>query len=50
MISYKLAYGDFDTYEALTTKSERILFLLGTIVMPLVLLNLLIAIMTDKYD
>jgi len=46
-ISYRLGYGDFE--EEYATRSERILFLIGTILLPLVLLNLLIAIMGEKY-
>ena len=46
-VAYRLGYGDFE--EEYATHAERILFLIGTILLPLVLLNLLIAIMGEKY-
>ena len=50
MISYRLAYGDFEDDDMLNTESERVIFVLASVLMPLVLLNLLIAIMGDYYD
>jgi hypothetical protein len=47
-ISYRLAYGDFE--EEHDSVPERILFFFATIALPLIMLNLLIAIMGDIYD
>mmetsp|Transcript_27211 Transcript_27211/g.5021 ORF Transcript_27211/g.5021 Transcript_27211/m.5021 type:complete len:92 (-) Transcript_27211:1100-1375(-) len=46
--TYRLDYGDFDP--DYSTPLQWFIFLLGTITGPLVLLNLLIAIMGDTYD
>ena len=48
--SYRLAYGDFAEAEEISTHGERIYFVTVTIIIPLVLLNLLIAIMGDVFD
>jgi hypothetical protein len=47
-VSYRLAYGDFELVHL--TTSERIVFLIATFMLPLVMLNLLIAIMSEVYD
>jgi hypothetical protein len=44
-----LNYGDFQEEEDIDSDPERIFFFIATIAMPLVLLNLLIAIMGDTY-
>jgi hypothetical protein len=44
-----LSYGDFVDEEEMDSHAERTLFLLGSIMLPLVLLNLLIAIMGAIY-
>ena len=49
-LSYRLAYGDFMDLEDNDTHGQRIFFILITIIIPLVLLNLLIAIMGDVFD
>jgi hypothetical protein len=49
-ISYRLAYGDFEEIDEHTTYPERILFFIATIALPLIMLNLLIAVMGDIYD
>jgi hypothetical protein len=46
--AYRLNLGDFVEEHAST--SERILFLIATLAMPLIMLNLVIAIMSDIYD
>ena len=48
--AYRLAYGDFIVLDEIETHGMRIFFLLITILLPLVLLNLLIALMSDVYD
>ena len=48
--AYRLAYGDFYDAEENTTHGKRIFFFVMTIFIPLVLLNLLIALMSDIYD
>ena len=48
--AYRLAYGDFADAEDVSTHGERIYFVMVTILLPLVLLNLLIAIMGDVFD
>ena len=48
--SYRLAYADFANAEEVSTHGERIYFVTVTIILPLVLLNLLIAIMGDVFD
>lgn len=47
LISYKLAFGDFETDDY--TDLEIILFVLATLINTLVLLNMLIAIMSDTF-
>ena len=47
-IAYKLNYGEFE--ELHESHIERILFLIATLSMTLLMLNLLIAIMSDRYD
>ena len=49
-LSYRLAYGDFYDPEENNTNALRIFFFIVTILLPLVLLNLLIALMGDIYD
>ena len=44
---YRIAYGDFDPDGYTTT--EWLMFLLASIIMPLILLNLLISIISDTY-
>lgn len=46
--NYRIMYGDFDldSYDA----ALWVLFILASLIMPLVMLNLLIAIMSDTYD
>jgi hypothetical protein len=44
-----LSYGDFQEEDDLNSNPERIFFFVATIGMPLVLLNLLVAIMGDTY-
>ena len=46
--SYRLAFGDFK--EEYADHKERIVFFIFTLALPLVMLNLLISIMGDKYD
>jgi hypothetical protein len=48
MISYRLSYGDFE--EEYVGEHERFIFVLATIALPLILLNLIIAIMSDIYE
>ena len=45
--AYRLAFADF---AIILSKEERAFFLLASIVLPMILLNLLIAIMSDSYD
>ena len=47
-IAYKLVYGEFE--DQIDSHRERILFLIATLSMTLLMLNLLIAIMSDRYD
>jgi hypothetical protein len=47
-LSYRLAYGDFE--EEYPGHKERTIFLVATILMPLIMLNLLIAIMGDIFS
>jgi len=49
-IAYRLAYGDFMGAEENDTHGLRVFFIISTIIIPLVLLNLLIAIMGDTFD
>jgi len=49
-IAYRLAYGDFMELEDNDTDGLRIFFIIATISSTLVLLNLLIAIMSDVFD
>jgi len=49
-IAYRLAYGDFMEADDNDTDGLRIFFILATLSIPLVLLNLLIAIMGDVFD
>jgi hypothetical protein len=44
---YKLAYGEFE--DEYPTVPERIVFFISTIALPLIMLNMLIAIMSDIY-
>ncbi|CDW80622.1 wd-40 repeat protein [Stylonychia lemnae] len=46
--TYKLSFGDFDTEEF--TVQQWILFIISTFFIPLVLFNLIIAVMGDTYD
>lgn len=46
--TYRLAYGDFP--DPAEDKAEQILFIIATLFLPLVLLNLLIAIISDIFD
>ena len=47
-VAYRLAFGDFE--DDYPTWSEKYLFKLGTMMMPLTFLNLLIALMGDIFD
>ena len=49
-IAYRLAYGDFIDAEENDTHGQRIFFIVASVIMTLVLLNLLIAIMGDTFD
>ena len=46
-ITYKLAYADYGDIES---REELCFFVLASVVLPMILLNLLIAIMSDSYD
>jgi len=46
--SYRMAFGDFEDEYA--EHRDRIVFFFGTLALPLIMLNLLISIMGDKYD
>ena len=48
MTSFRLMLGDFE--EEHLDSPERILFTIGCLVLPIISLNLLIAIMGDAYD
>ena len=48
--SWRLSYGDFEEMEEYKTTGELLIFFFGCILLPLLLLNLLIAIMGDIYD
>jgi hypothetical protein len=47
---YLLMYGDFQGSYTSYNVAEWLLFILATIVIPLIMLNLLIAIMSDTYE
>ena len=49
-MAYRLVYADFDDVEYDTTDAYRVFFLVVTVFIPLVLLNMLIALMGDAYD
>ena len=49
-IAYRLAYGDFYDSEENDSNAIRIFFFVITILIPLTLLNLLIALMGDIFD
>jgi hypothetical protein len=48
--SYRLAFGDFEEDEVHDSDNERIVFFFATFCMPLVMLNLIVAIMGDVYN
>ena len=50
MVSYRLMYGDFEEPEFLDTHGERAFFVMSSLVITLVMLNVIIAIMGDEYD
>ena len=47
-VAYRLSFGDFE--DDYPTWAEKYMFKLGTFIMPLLLLNILIAIMGDIFD
>jgi hypothetical protein len=47
-VVYRLAYGEFE--DSGGDQSEEVVFFIATIVMPMIMLNLLIAIIGDIYD
>jgi len=49
-IAYRIVYADFNDPEYDATDSFRVFFLAVTFFMPLILLNMLIALMGDAYD
>jgi len=48
--AYRLAFGDFEDAEENSRHGDRLYFIIITIIIPLVLLNLLIAIMSEVFD
>ena len=48
--AYKMAYGDFDALADYDSHGFRVFFLIATYIITLVLLNMLIAIMSDVYE
>ena len=49
-IAYRLVYADFYEVENNVTDGLRLFFCIVTVFIPLVLLNLLIAVMGDAFD
>ena len=49
-MAYRLVYADFDDVDYDTTDAYRVFFLVVTDFIPLILLNMLIALMGDAYD
>lgn len=47
--SYNMVYANFDEIDY-PTIPQQIIFIVGSIILPLVLLNLLITYMADKYE
>ena len=48
--SWRLSYGDFEDMGDYKTTGELLIFFFSCVLLPLLLLNLLIAIMGDIYD
>ena len=48
-LSYKLVYGDLEAFE-IDSDPGRLFFFITTLSIPLLLLNLLIAILSDVFD
>ena len=48
--AYRLAFGDFEDAEENSRHGDRLYFIIITVIIPLVLLNLLIAIMSEVFD
>ena len=48
--NYRLMYGDFEIPEGTVPTSYWVLFVASSVVMPLIMLNMLIAIMSDTYS
>lgn len=48
LFNYRTTFGDFDT-DVYSNNSQWILFLIASIFLPLIMMNLLIAIMSDTY-